>query len=337
MPTASTAKNVLSPVLLESLFQQIQDVGFPLVGAVDLDLASDLFQTHSKRYQEWIEAGFHGEMQYLARGLDRRMNPRIVFPEAESVIVAAIPYRRNPVESTSDLTSQPRYARYLEGPDYHTHLPALLTTALESWSKEFSEKPRWKVCVDTSAVLERSWAVLAGLGWIGKNTLLIHPKLGSYLFIAVVLLNQKTGREPNLLPNYCGNCTRCLTACPTQAFIAPGKMDARKCIAYLTLEKKGEWPEEVKPAAAKMGTWIAGCDICQEVCPYNLKPVKLAETWPTDERDSALIRDWKRIEGESEEAYRARVKESALSRIKFLGMQRNLKNAMRNAGLREPN
>lgn len=335
MPTASRAENTLSEISLDSLFQKIHAVGFPLVGAVDLDLAAELFQTHSKRYQEWIEAGFHGEMQYLSRGLERRSNPRIVFPETESVIVAAIPYRRNSVDPTADLSDQPRYARYLEGPDYHTHLPTLLTTALESWIQETSETAKWKICVDTSAVLERSWAVLAGLGWIGKNTLLIHPKLGSYLFIAVVLLDKKTGRAPNLLPNYCGNCTRCLTSCPTEAFVAPGKMDARKCIAYLTLEKKGEWPEEIKPAAPKMGTWIAGCDICQEVCPYNFKPAKLPETWPSDDRDSALIRDWKRIEDETEEAYRARVKESALSRIKFLGMQRNLKNALRNAGHEE--
>jgi len=304
---------------LESLFQAFRDTGFPLVGAVDLELAQADFALHAKRYEEWISAGFHGEMQYLVRGEDRRKNPALVLPGAKSVIAVAIPYRRQPAHAED---AAPRYARYLEGPDYHTHLPNLLETPLREWAER--EGVKWKICVDTSAVLERSWAALCGLGWIGKNTLLINPKLGSYLFIGVIFLDRETGRAPAPLPNFCGNCQACITSCPTEAFVSPGKLDSRKCISYLILERRGEWPNEAKSQSDKMGNWVAGCDICQEVCPFNLKPSKLPETWPSDVRDSALISDWTTLDGESEQEYQARVKTSALSRIKFPDMRRNI-------------
>ncbi len=316
----------------EGLLEELRSVGFPLAGAVDLDLARDEFAPHGARYCEWIAAGFHGEMGYLERGLDRRLDPRIVFPPTESVWAVAIPYRRHP---STETTIGPRYARYLEGPDYHRVLPERMETALASWSgKRFPggpDAPKWKICVDTSAVLERSWAALCGLGWIGKNSLLIHPQLGSYLFLGVVLLDRKTGRKPAPLKNYCGNCSACLEGCPTSALISPGLLDARKCIAYLTLEKRGPWTPPDPTLPMKMGTWIAGCDICQEVCPYNRKPVRLDETWPTDVRDSALITDWGRLESETETEYQDRISDSALKRIKFPEMARNLAQAKQNS------
>jgi epoxyqueuosine reductase len=315
VPTASTLE----------LFDRIREVGFPLVGAVDLSLAKDAFIEHAHRYAEWIENGYHGEMGYLQRGLARRLDPTLVFPDAKSVIVCAIPYRRTaetPIDSNA-----PRYARYLQGPDYHERLPEMLEAALTKWGVE----AKWKICVDTSAVLERSWAALAGLGWIGKNTLLINPQLGSYLFIATILLDQETGLGPNPLPNYCGNCSACLDGCPTGAFIKAGSLDSRKCISYLTLEKRGEWTALPEDTKRKMGTWVAGCDVCQEVCPYNRKPLRLEESWPTDARDSALIADWSPLENESEESYRIRIRESALSRVKYPEMRRNLENARKNS------
>ncbi|MBC7385604.1 MAG: tRNA epoxyqueuosine(34) reductase QueG [Cryobacterium sp.] len=347
MPTEK--KPDLSASEIEALLAEIRAVGFPLVGVVDLDLAEAVFAEHSAYYAEWIAAGYQGDMGYLVRGAERRGNPRLVFPTAKSVLVAAIPYRRNrdsdpDSKSLSGLNTEPQYARYLEGPDYHTHLPELLKTALEKWKAEnfastckksaptleAAALPHWKICVDTSAVLEKSWAAITGIGWIGKNTLLIHPQLGSYLFLAVVLLDQSTGRAPVLLPNYCGNCTRCLTACPTAAFAGPGLLDSRKCISYLTLEKRGPWSPETESLSPLMGTWIAGCDVCQEVCPYNSKPIKLPETWPAAARDSALVSDWNVLSAEDETTYRERSKPSALSRIKYSDMQRNIQNAKAN-------
>jgi len=319
-----------APSEISVLFEKIRAAGFPLVGAVDLALARDAFLAHGERYAEWIGQGFHGEMGYLERGMTRRLDPTLVFPAAKSVIVCAIPYRRHSETSRVD-TSAPRYARYLQGPDYHKRLPEMLEGALKEWGVP----AKWKICVDTSAVLERSWAALAGIGWIGKNTLLINPKLGSYLFLATILLDRETGLGPNPLPNYCGNCSACLEGCPTSAFVKPGTLDARKCISYLTLEKRGDWSGIDETTKKKMGTWIAGCDLCQEVCPYNQKPARLDETWPEDPRDSALIAEWDHLVGEDEATYRKRVRTSALSRVKYPEMRRNLENARANRSDRD--
>jgi epoxyqueuosine reductase len=336
VPTAKTAEKNASQNLsdpFQTLFENVRAAGFPLVGAVDLDLAAETFAEHGRRYADWIAKGFHGEMGYLERGLERRLDPRKVFPTARSVLACAIPYRRSPPNSSS-VADSPRYARYLQGPDYHQHLPRILGEALEQWADALvavgEHRPSWKICVDTSAVLERSWAALCGIGWIGKNTLLIHPQYGSYLFLAVAFIDRPSGRRPEPLPNYCGKCTRCLEGCPTSAIVAPGDLDSRKCVSYLTLEKRGPWSlgDEER---SKVGNWVAGCDICQEVCPFNLKPVRMPETWPADERDSALITDWERLSGETEEQYRARIAQSALSRIKYPDMLRNLENAQANA------
>ncbi len=312
---------------ISELFRHIREAGFPLVGGVDLSLAREEFTRHTSRYENWLRKGHQGEMKYLERGLERRLDPTLVFPEAKSVIVCAIPYRRNPTLPID--AESPRYARYLEGPDYHRKIPDLLTGALERWGIP----AKWKICVDTSAILERSWAAIAGIGWIGKNTLLIHPQYGSYLFLGVILLDRETGLGPAPLPNYCGNCTSCLSGCPTGAIIQPGELDARKCTSYLTLEKRGEWDASSETATKKMGRWIAGCDICQEVCPYNRKPLRLPETWPDHSRDEALLTDWQKLAAEDETTYRERAATSALSRIRFLDMRRNLLNARTQPGL----
>jgi epoxyqueuosine reductase len=327
VPTARPTDSL--PPEISNLFQKIREAGFPLVGAVDLALAKEEFKTHGERYSAWIEQKFHGDMAYLERGMARRLDPTLVFPETKSVVVCAIPYRRTELANPSS-TAVPRYARYLQGPDYHRRLPELLEGALRA----SGIAANWKICVDTSAVLERSWAALAGLGWIGKNTLLIHPEFGSYLFLATILLDRETGLGPDLHPNYCGHCSACLDGCPTSAFVAPGSLDSRKCISYLTLEKRGEWVDLPEVSRKKMGTWVAGCDICQEVCPYNRKPSRREETWPRDPRDLALEMDWTVLADETESQYRARIQNSALSRIKFPEMRRNVANAVRNAYVR---
>jgi len=317
----------------ERLVQQAKDTGFPLAAFIDIDMGhtagpAPQFLTHFGRYQNWIEKGFHGEMKYLERGLERRKNPRLLLPDAESVLCLAIPYRRNQPKNLG----QPLYARYLQGHDYHVALKEKLENLMLEFSKnaQFENTLRWKVCVDTSAVLERSWATLAGLGWIGKNSLLIHPKYGSYLFLAEVLINQKSGEGPRPLPNYCGSCTRCLSACPTNAFLAPGVLNSNDCISYLTLEKRGPW-DKSETFKKKMGLWIAGCDICQEVCPFNLKPSKWEETWPVTKNDeTSLEADWDKLETEIETEYKKRIDQSALERIKFADFKRNLENAKNN-------
>lgn len=308
--------------LFEKLAEKARDHGFPLSGALDIATVLDgEFKEHIDRYDDWLSHGRDGEMQYLRRGRDRRADPRVVFPEAQSIFCLGLPYWRQPIGGEG----QPRYARYIHGKDYHERiaerLEALMKDVRDSTS-EFSGL-RWKVCVDTSAVLERSWAALAGLGWIGKNTTLIHPRFGSYFFIAEILLNQSVGRGPNPLPNYCGNCTRCLDACPTGAFTEAGKLDSRRCISYWTLERRGDLGLNAEDRK-KIGTWVAGCDICQEVCPFNLKPSREMIEIPTADQEATALIDWTALLEENEEEYRARIRNSALSRVKPAQFSRNL-------------
>jgi epoxyqueuosine reductase len=295
-------------------------------------------------------------MEYLIRGRERRTDPRLVFPQAQSVLSVAIPYPRNPAGASSESIG-PKYARYLQGQDYHLEiaekLERVMNAAKVRWNAASavaidSLKPpsthankieiplpelEWKICVDTSAVLERTWAARAGLGWIGKNTLLIHPQHGSYLFLAEVLINHKTGRGPALLPNLCGNCTRCLDSCPTNAIEQPGVLNSNSCIAYLTLEKRGELALD-KMTQSKLGTWVAGCDVCQEVCPFNFKPTRKemegSRAMPHSS-NATLLNQWRDLLLETSEQYKERVRHSAMKRVKPAQFSRNLAITLKNA------
>ncbi len=349
------------PTLLELLVESARAEGFPLAGGVDIERALEgPFPEHVQRYDEWLRAGHAGAMSYLERGRDRRADPRRVFEPAQSVFCVAIPYEPRPVGSSAPAVG-PRYARYIRGSDYHHDLAERLERAIAAAAARWdavrgaagrsggpaagandsaSAEPRapltWKVCVDTSAVLERSWAALAGLGWIGKNTLLIHPQHGSYLFLAEALLSEPLGRGPSPLPNYCGQCTRCLDACPTSAFTRPQLLDANRCLSYWTLEKRGELALSAADARA-VGTWVAGCDLCQEVCPFNTKPARKAEAdpappaSPSSSASAEWPLTWEEHLRETPEQYKERVKFSALSRVKPQQFRRNLAIALRNA------
>jgi epoxyqueuosine reductase len=335
--------NSLKATLAETLESSALGQGFALASTLDLALAGDAIAPHVARYDQWLAAGRAGAMQYLERGRDRRADPRVVFAEARSVLCVALPYPKRPSGAPRPSVG-PRYARYIHGRDYHEDIAERLERAMREAAERsrLGSELRWKVCVDTSAVLERSWAMLAGLGWIGKNTLLIHPKLGSYFFLGIVLLNQETGQGPRPLPDYCGHCTRCLDGCPTRALTEPRWLDSRRCISYWTLEKRGalEIAESDKRA---MGTWIAGCDICQEVCPFNRKPAQAELEQPSPAVDVAnplpaaeRVRDWESLLRETPDEYRARVKDSALSRIKPAQFSRNLAITLANAIESEP-
>ncbi len=343
------------------LLEEARAEGFTLSATIDLEPALSPpgpgqpapYDAHVARYDRWLEQGRHGEMHYLQRGRDRRADPRRLMPEAKAMLCVALPYPRSPAGAPT-AEQGPRYARYLQGPDYHVDLAerlrrvmlrvrARVAQAEGAVGAEASAKPnrvppprpggpadrvlRWKVCVDTSAVLERTWASLSGLGWIGKNTLLIHPKEGSYLFLGEVLLDRETGQGPAPLPNFCGHCTRCLDGCPTQAITAPGELDSRKCIAYATLEKRGDWPKET----AKTASFIAGCDVCQEVCPFNRKASSaelsqnLDSSFPEkNPLDPTQKKTWLELLRETPSEYLKRVKHTALERIRPDDFSRNL-------------
>jgi epoxyqueuosine reductase len=296
-------------------------------------------KSHIERYDEWLEKRYDGAMSYLRRGRDRRADPRIVFPEAQSILCVAMPYPVLPA-GESNPARGPRYARYLRRSDYHDEIAERLERVMKRVSEQWVPAGKaltWKVCVDTSAVLERSWSALAGLGWIGKNSLLIHPQYGSYLFLGEVLISEPTRHGPSPLPNYCGNCTRCMNACPSKAFVKPGMVDSNRCIAYWTLEKRGALPIEEEQKRA-IGTWIAGCDVCQEVCPFNTKPARAAEDRGETSQMPAIdaatsLREWRALLEETTEQYKLRIKDSSLSRVKPGQFSRNLAITLTNAAL----
>ena len=318
--------------LLSALREEALSQGFSQASGVDWALARTEYAQHSARYEDWIARGFAGQMPYLVRGLDRRKNPELVFPELKSIFCVTLPYRQSPLGHL-DPTQGPRYARYLDGPDYHDRISSKLTQTLERVrARPGFSTLTWKVCVDTSAVLERTWGSLTGLGWLGKNTLLIHPKWGSRFFIGVAFLNAELGQGIQKLPDYCGNCSRCLEGCPTQAFEQPHLLDSRRCISYWTLEKRGEL--ELTPTQEKaIGTWVAGCDTCQDVCPFNTKPERLLGDPEVDRpSEDPYALTWEQLENESDDGYTRRTRGSALERVKPAMRKRNLEMAIKNSG-----
>ena len=218
-------------------------------------------------FADWLAEGRHGEMDYLARTAEARSDSRRLLEGARSVIVAAQSYKPADEGSLSAGGARGRIARYAWGRDYHrVHRKKLqrLAAALHAAVEDRFES---RVCVDTAPIIEREAAAAAGIGWIGKNTLVLHPRLGSYLFLGeIVTTLELAPSEP--MSDHCGSCTRCLDACPTRAIHDPYRMDATRCIAYLTIEHRHEIPPGLHPA---MGDWVFGCDICQEVCPHNAK------------------------------------------------------------------
>ena len=216
-------------------------------------------------FEEWINAGKHGTMNYLAeeRNRIRRADPKQILPKCKSILVLAIPYS----EVTRSVPhSSFRISSYALGDDYHDIIPPRLQQIVEFIEGQVGHPIPNRYYTDTGPILERELAQRAGLGWIGKNSMLINPKMGSAFFLAEILLGIELEPDDALITDHCGTCTRCLEACPTQCILPNRTLDARRCISYLTIELKDDIPEELRPL---MKDWIFGCDACQQVCPWN--------------------------------------------------------------------
>jgi epoxyqueuosine reductase len=293
-------------------------VGFDLAGIAD---AVPRLETEFLR--DWLARGFGGEMAYLARRVEERVDPRRVLDGARSIVVVGLLY--DPEFSAVDSPSTAAIARYAGGDDYHGVMLDRLR-ALESGLAAMVDAPiASRAYVDTGPVQERVFAAYAGLGWIGKNTCLIHPQHGSYLFLGVLLTD--LALEPDARePDHCGTCTACLDACPTGAFAAPYELDATRCISYATIEARGPIPESMR---AKHGNWVFGCDVCQEVCPWNLRERRKLPPDPIGLRERIAPRaQWVRPSIEwilelDEEAWRAATHKTALRRTRYRGLIRN--------------
>lgn len=223
---------------------------------------------------EWLAAGMAGRMGYLHRRRARRKDPAALLPGARSVIVVAMSYRQAEPAAPMDGRPRGRVAMYAWGEDYHAVIGERLEQFVARLRSTFGDSFGVRACVDTSPIIEREAAAAAGIGWIGKNTLVLHRDLGSFFFLGEIVTTLELSPDAPVVDR-CGTCTRCLDACPTSAFPRPYVMDARRCISYLTIENRGEIEPEFHAA---IGDWVFGCDICQQVCPYNARAPVTRET-----------------------------------------------------------
>ena len=299
-----------------------REIGFDLCG---IAAAEDHAQLHF--LNEWLDRGYAGEMGYMARTAERRADIRAVMPSARSVIVLGTLYNSDRPYSTEISDSgEALISRYAWGDDYHRVL-GVRTEALRDWMVLTDPSIETRVYVDSGPVQEKVYAERAGVGWIGKNTCLINPKLGSWLFLSEVLCSAPLDPDaPGL--DQCGSCTLCLDACPTEAFPEPGVLDATRCLSYLTIETKGAIPTEDR---AELGAHVYGCDVCQEVCPFNSGvPVSQDPAWqPRWLFDrSRLATLWRRSDAD----LRAAIRHGPMSRVRVKRLRRNVAGAMGNSG-----
>jgi len=266
---------------------------------------------HAREFERWLDAGHAGTMEYLGRTREERVDPERLLPGCRSVVAVARAYA-----GEGDDGDWAPVARYARGGDYHDVMRPRLQALARAIEEAAGAGVRTRAAVDTSAMLERDLAARAGLGWIGKNTNLLIPGLGSYFFIGIVLTTAEMDADERM-PDRCGTCTACLEACPTQAFLAPYLLDARRCISYLTIEHRGDIDEPLRPA---LHDWLFGCDVCQEVCPWNrrtesAREAAFAPVEPFGAPQSLLALD--------DAGFRRRFRATALWRAKRSGVLRN--------------
>ncbi len=279
-------------------------------------------------YQSWIDSKHHGEMAYLAteRALERRENPKLILPECKSILVLGIHYSPPPSAYSNKNTGFGQIAAYASDQDYHDFLKPRLKAIVDFLENETGHPIPNRWYTDTGPILERELAQRAGLGWIGKNGMLIHPKVGSYFILAEIFLGIQLAPSTSVVTDHCGSCNRCIDACPTDCILPNRTIDASRCLSYLTIEKKGPIPNPLRPS---LGDWIFGCDICQQVCPWN----RFA---PTDVPIGFSRRpDTERIDLEKEihispEEFNKKFKGSPVKRSKRRGYLRNVAIAIGN-------
>ena len=295
-------------------------LGFDLVGITALGPAET-----AEAFERWISAGYAGEMGYLPRGAEKRRDTRLPFPGTMSAIVVAMDYGGR-------VPSGP-VARYARGDDYHELMVARLRE-LHSWIDAQLGRPvAGKAYVDTGPILERDLARRAGLGWFGKNTNLVNPKVGSFFFIGALLVDLELEPDAPFGADHCGTCTRCLDACPTDAFVEPRVLDATRCISYLTIEQKGEIPVDLRE---RIGGLLYGCDICQDVCPWNRRFAREVKEPAFAARSALADRDARTLAREllamTQEEFSTAFRNSPMKRAKLRGLKRNAAVVLGNVG-----
>lgn len=309
------ADNSIVALTSDQIRAKAYEIGIQKIGIVRADAMAD----ERRGLKEWLGLGYHGEMAWIEREPEKRADPRLLYPEAKTVIVAAINYFTPHAHQTS--VDRGKISRYAWGDDYHDVVKAKLRELL-AWIQSEEPSAEGKVCVDTAAIMDKAWAVRAGLGWLGKHSNVITQEYGSWVFIGEILLNLELTYDTERIPDHCGTCTMCLDACPTGAIVEPYVVDSRKCISYATIELRDEkLPEEI---TENLNGWLYGCDICQDVCPWN-RFEKPAEEPAFEPRNGETALDLNTVESMEHEDYVERFRRSAMKRTKLAGLKRNAK------------
>jgi len=292
---------------------QALGLGFHKVGIVRADALS----AEGVRLEEWLWRGYHGEMGWMARDSKQRTDPHKIFPEARSIVVVALNYYSAHQHSADHSTG--KVSRYAWGDDYHEVVSEKLRQLL-LWIKEKWPEAEGKVCLDIQPTMDKAWAVRAGLGWIGKHTNLITQEYGSWVFIGELLLNVELECDREEIADQCGSCTLCIDTCPTGAIVDPYVLDSNLCISHATIESRA--PELREEVASHLEGWVYGCDICQDVCPWNqMTPATNEPRFePREGNVNASLSDILEL---TPETYAARFRHSAMKRAKLSGLQRN--------------
>lgn len=301
--------------LSDKIKQKALEIGFHKVGIA----RAEPLEAEKKHLLEWLAKDFHGEMAWLEREPEKRTDPKLLFPEAKSVIVVALNYFTPNEHEESD--EKGKISRYAWGDDYHDVVKEKLRE-LFAWINAEIPESEGKVCVDTAPMMDKAWAVRAGLGWVGKHSNLITKEFGSWVFIGEILLNLELDFDTEIVPDHCGTCTACLDACPTSAIVAPFIVDSRACLSYATIELRvPELPLEI---TKNLNGWFYGCDICQDVCPWNRFEKPTSEPRFEPRRGETSV-DLEEILAFSPEKYAERFRRSAVKRAKIGSLQRNAK------------
>ncbi|HKZ36482.1 MAG TPA: tRNA epoxyqueuosine(34) reductase QueG [Chryseolinea sp.] len=291
--------------------QEASKLGFSFCGISKAEFLKD----EAPKLEEWLKRGYQGKMSYLENHFDKRLDPTVLVPGAKSVV--SLLYNYYPKKDLAK-SSEYKIAKYAYGEDYHFVVKDKLKTLLENIQLEIGEI-HGRAFVDSAPVMERAWGQRSGLGWVGKNSLLLNQKMGSFFFIAELILDVELEYD-NAIKDFCGTCTACMDACPTDAITEPYVVDGSKCISYFTIELKEEIPIEAK---GKFENWIFGCDICQDVCPWNSFSRSNTEDRfnPHPELTSMTKQEWREI---TDEVFKKVFKNSPLKRTKFEGLKRNI-------------
>jgi epoxyqueuosine reductase len=303
---------IKNPSLSQQIKLKAKELGFDGVG---FSKAGNI-EGFAESFQNWLQAGFHAGMDYMERNSEKRMNPAVLVPGAKSVISLIISY----YPATKQSETIPQIAKYAYGTDYHWVLKEKMQQLWE-FIKVLEPALDGRIFVDSAPVSDKLWAVKGGLGWIGKNSCLINKEFGSFVFIGELIISLELEYDEHYSSNFCGSCTKCIDACPTSAIVQPGIIDSNKCISYLTIENKADTvPQEL---AVNLGHRIFGCDTCQDVCPWNKKPLITSEKAfePSADAFNLSLEDWEQMEPTT---FKKLFQKSPLMRAKLKGLKRNV-------------